>query len=442
HIMKVLILLSLLACLHVSVTSAASNLVCYYNSASYIREGLGKLQNPDLELALQFCSHLVYGYLGIRGDNYQAYSLNENLDVYKHQFDEVTSLKRKYPHLKVLLSVGGDQDNDADHPDKYIELIEGGKLRQSGFIQTAYSLVKNHNFDGLDLAYQFPRNKPRKVHSGLGETWKSFKKLFTGDFVVDTNAALHKEQFTAFVRDVKDALRSDGLMLSLTVLPNVNSTWYFDAPAIANRVDFINLGTFDFLTPARNPEEADYTSPLYEINSQDRLGHYNVHFQMEHWLLQRVPANKLNIGIASYGRAWKLTLDSDSVEQPVVHNTNGPARPGPQTKTEGMLNWAEICKLLPNPSNTNGKGADAPIKRVSDPSKRLGSFAYRVADSDGAHGLWVSYDDPDTAASKAQYVKAKQLGGVALFDLTQDDFRGQCTGDRFPMLRAIKYRLL
>lgn len=186
--------------------------------------GLGKLLNPDLELALQFCSHLVYGYLGIHGENYQAHSLNQVLDIDKHQFAEVTSLKRKFPHLKVLLSVGGDHDIDPDHPNKYIELLEGDKIRQSAFIRSAYDLVKNYGFDGLDLAYQFPRNKPRKVHTELGSAWKSFKKLFTGDFIVDTNAALHKEQFTAFVRDVKDSLRADGFLLSLTVLPNVNST--------------------------------------------------------------------------------------------------------------------------------------------------------------------------------------------------------------------------
>ncbi|KAH8377334.1 hypothetical protein KR093_004940 [Drosophila rubida] len=439
--MKLLVLCSILATLHVSVTNAASNLVCYYNSASYIREGLGKLQNPDLELALQFCSHLVYGYLGIRGDNYQAYSLNENLDVYKHQFDEVTSLKRKYPHLKVLLSVGGDQDIDADHPDKYIELLEGGKVRQAGFIQTAYSLVKNHNFDGLDLSYQFPRNKPRKVHTGLGATWKSFKKLFTGDFVVDTNAALHKEQFTAFVRDVKDSLRADGLLLSLTVLPNVNSTWYFDAPALNSLVDFVNLAAFDFLTPARNPEEADYTAPIYDAGSQNRLGHYNVDFQVQYWLQQQFPSNKLNLGVASYGNAWKLTAESGIEGTPVVANTEGPAPEGLQSQKPGLLSYPEICSKLPNANNQHLKGNDSPLRRVSDPTKRFGNFAFRAVQDGVTEGLWISYNDLESASNRADYARAKNLGGVAFFDLSYDDFRGLCTNDKYPMLRAIKYRL-
>lgn len=217
---------------------------------------------------------------------------------------------------------------------------------------------------------------------------------------------------------------------------------YYDAPTIARQVDMINLGTFDFVTPDRNPEEADYTAPLHETFGQNRLPHYNVIFQVDHWLLQRVPANKINVGITTYGRAWKLTPDSGDSGIPVVPATNGPAPAGPQTKTPGELNWAEICQLLPNPSNTNGKGPNAPMRRVSDPTKKYGTYAFRTPDENGDYGLWVSYEDPDTAASKAQFVRAKNLGGVALFDLTQDDFRGQCTGDRFPMLRAIKYRLL
>ncbi|KAH8317636.1 hypothetical protein KR074_002870 [Drosophila pseudoananassae] len=434
--------LGFVACLYAAGTEAASNLVCYYDSSSYTREGLGKLLNPDLEIGVQFCTHLVYGYAGIRGDNYQAHSLNENLDIYKHQFSEVTALKRKYPHLKVLLSVGGDHDIDVEHPNKYIELLEGEKVRQAGFIQSAYALVKNYGFDGLDLAYQFPRNKPRKVHGELGSAWKSIKKLFTGDYVVDPQSALHKEQFTAFVRDVKDSLRNDGFLLSLTVLPNVNSTWYFDIPSLNGLVDFVNLAAFDFVTPARNPEEADYAAPIYHPDgSKDRLAHFNADFQVDYWLRQGFPSSKLNLGVATYGNAWKLTSDSGLEGVPVIHRTEGPAPEGVQSQKAGLLSYAEICGKLSNPQNQYLKGNDSPLRRISDPTKRFGTIAYRPVDGAITEGIWVSYDDPDSASNKAAYARAKNLGGVALFDLAYDDFRGQCTNDRYPILRAVKYRL-
>lgn len=207
-------------------------------------------------------------------------------------------------------------------------------------------------------------------------------------------------------------------------------------------IDFVNLAAFDFLTPERNPDEADFTAPLYEISDQNRLGHYNVEFQVEHWILQRFPASKINLGIPTYGRSWVMTTDSGTTGLPVVAATGGAGPQGPLSKTDGFLRWNEVCAKLPNPGNANGKFGNAPLHRVTDTMKRRGSYAFRAADENGQYGLWVSYEDPDTAANKAGYAKVKGLGGVALFDLSNDDYRGQCTGDKFPMVRAVKYRLL
>lgn len=71
----------------------------------------------------------------------------------------------------------------------------------------------------------------------------------------------------------------------------------------------------------------------------------------------------------------------------------------------------------------------------------LGAYAFRLPNSSGDGGMWVSYEDPDTAANKAAYVKSKGLGGIAVHDLTLDDFRGLCTGNKYPVLRAAKFRL-
>lgn len=201
---------------------------------------------------------------------------------------------------------------------------------------------------------------------------------------------------------------------------------------------------FDFTTPDRNPEEADHTAPLFAPMPMEgnRLPHYNVDFQFDHWISQRVPHSKLNLGIASYGRAWKMTSDSKTDGTPIVPSTNGPAPAGTHSKTPGFLDWSEVCEKLPNAFNAGKKGDQAPLKRVGDISHKTGTYAFRPADSNGDHGIWVSYEDPDTASSKAGYVRSRGLGGVALFDLSLDDFHGRCTGDKFPMLRAIKYKLL
>lgn len=417
-----------------------THLVCYYNGNSYVREGLSKLIINDLEPALQFCSHLVFGYAGISPTSNKLVSLNEkvDLDVGTGLFRQVTNLKKKFPHLKILLSVGGDADPVDPENNKYLTILESSNARIP-FINSAHSLIKTYGFDGLDLAWQFNKNKPKKVHSGLGSFWKGFKKIFSGDFVVDEKAAEHKEEFTALVRELKNALRPDGYLLGLTVLPNVNSSLFFDIPAIINNLDYVNLMAYDFQTPERNPEVADFPAPIYELS--DRYPEANVNFQTQYWVQNHTPLTKINVGIATYGRAWKMTKDSGLTGLPPVQNTDGVAPAGTQTQMAGLLSWPEVCAKLPNPANQHLKGADGPLRKVGDPTHRFGNYAYRSADDNGEHGVWVGYDDPETAANKASFVKSKGFGGIALVDLSFDDFRGACSGDKYPILRAIKYKL-
>lgn len=68
----------------------------------------------DLDPALSFCTHLVYGYAGVQPDTYKMVPLNENLDVDRAHanYQTITGFKSKYPGLSVLLSVGGDADTD------------------------------------------------------------------------------------------------------------------------------------------------------------------------------------------------------------------------------------------------------------------------------------------------------------------------------------------
>lgn len=75
-------------------------------------------------------------------------------------FRQATQLKTKFPGLKVLLGVGGDVQ---ETPEKWLELLESSQSRIA-FINSAYDIVKSYGFDGIDLAYEFPKIKPKKVN--------------------------------------------------------------------------------------------------------------------------------------------------------------------------------------------------------------------------------------------------------------------------------------
>lgn len=423
--------------IHSGQSQQPAKVLCYYDGANFLIEGLGKVTLADIETAVPFCTHLVYGYAAVDSDSFKAVSRNPNLDLDtgKGNYRLVTQLKRKYPALKVLLGIGGYRFS-APSP-KYLELLESGASRIT-FINSIYSIVKTYDFDGIDLAWQFPQNKPKKIRSTGGKIWHGFKKVFSGDQVLDEKADEHREEFTALLRELKNAFRSDGYQLGITVLPHVNATIFMDIPAIINYLDFVNIEAFDMQTPARNPKEADFAAPVYELN--ERIAGNNVDGLVKLWLISNAPASKLIVSIPTHGLGWKLTDESGITGVPPLP-ADGAGPPGPQLQQDGFYNWAETCAKLPNPSNTGLKGADAPLRKIGDPTKRFGSYAFRLPDSSGEHGLWVSYEDPDTAGNKAGYVKAKGLGGIAINDLAYDDFRGTCAGEKYPILRAAKYRL-
>nr|WCL15183.1 imaginal disc growth factor protein [Yponomeuta evonymella] len=436
--MKLLLTFATLALAAVAAANqvqAPAKVVCYYDSKSYVRESQARMLPPDLEPALAFCTHLVYGYAGVQPDTFKMVSLNENLDIdtAHANYRTVTNFKSKYPQLKVLLSVGGDAD--VDEAAKYNLLLESPQAR-TAFVNSGVLLAEQHGFDGIDLAWQFPRIKPKKIRSGWGSFWHGVKKTF-GTTPVDDKEAEHREGFTALVREMKAALNlKPHMQLAVTVLPNVNASVYHDVPSIINLVDFVNINAFDYYTPERNIKEADYTAPIYTPQNRNPL--LNVDAAVNYWLHSGAPSNKIVVGISTKARTWKLDADSEIAGVPPLH-ADGPGEAGPYTKTEGVLSYPEVCMKLINPSHQ--KGMRPYLRKFTDPSKRFGTYAFRLPDDGGEPGLWVSYEDPDTAAQKAVYAKSKNLGGVSISDLSMDDFRELCTNNKYPILRAVKYRL-
>jgi len=412
--------------------------VCYYNSTSFLREGLGKLVINDLEPALPSCTHVVYGWATVDFATNKVVSSNPSLDLEerggKGNFRLITALKRRYSFVKFLLGIGGLEYNK-ERTKKYHEVLENSGARLS-IINSAYDIVETYGFDGVNIAWEFPPVKPKKIRSTIGSVWHGLTSGLSSK-IVDEKADEHKEEYTAFTHDFKNAFKLTNYIITATVLPNVNASHYYDVPAIMNDMDFVVLSAFDFNTPERNPKEADFAAPLYSLG--ERSPEFNADSQISYWLGQGAPATKVILGIPTYGLTWKLDSNSGLEGEPPI-SAVGAAEAGPQTQHNGKLSWPEVCNKLPNARNAVWEGKDGPLRKVPDPTKRYGPYAYRLAEGNN-DGEWVSYEEPASVVNKAQYVKAKRLGGIGIFDLSLDDFRGQCQGEKYPILRAAKQAL-
>jgi GH18 family chitinase len=436
--MRQFLLTSILLLQLVSIFCDNRKIVCFYDGRSFLREGLGKVTLENIEPALAQCTHLVYGYAGIDGSTNKIKSLLPDVETNptNGQFKLATGFKTKYPNLKVFLSLGGGADEGES--EKYHKLIDSTTGRLA-FSNSAISFLKNYGFDGLDLSFQFPTIRPKKIRSKLGSAWASFKKTIgVAQGPVDPDSENHKALYAAFVRELKDTFKSENLLLSVTVLPNVDPLLYLDVENIKPYVEFVILSAFDVQTPDRNPKEADYPAPIYPLDERDpRL---NIDTQVTELQQKGLVPEKIVIGIASYGRAWKIERDATLSGFPPVQ-ADGPYAAGPQTRKPGLFSYPEICLNITNLINPELKNEDVPFRSVRDPTNRMGTYAYRVANDEGNYGVWIGYEDPDSAGNKANYVKTKRLAGVAVFDLSLDDFRGACNGVKFPILTQIKQKL-
>lgn len=100
-----------------------------YLSSQFLFSDVVKVGAEELKPALSFCTHLVYGYVGIDDSKYKAKSLDPKLDLPeskdvkggKGNFKAITALKKIYPSLTILLSVGGNAD--VDDPEKYLTAV-------------------------------------------------------------------------------------------------------------------------------------------------------------------------------------------------------------------------------------------------------------------------------------------------------------------------------
>ena len=108
-------------------------------------------------------------------------------------YEKVTALKQK--GKKVTLAIGGWNDSQGD---KYSRLVNN-PAKRAAFITHAIEFIEKHNFDGLDLDWEYPK------------CWQ---------VNCDKGPASDKQAFADWVTELKTAFKPRGLLLSAAVSPS------------------------------------------------------------------------------------------------------------------------------------------------------------------------------------------------------------------------------
>lgn len=339
-------------------------LVCYY------------LPRTDLlnvtDIDPQLCTHLVYAFAKIDHDKLIENSLSDT-----KRYKEMTNLKSQNPKLKVLLSV----------QQGFPALVNSSTKVYEKFYKQAMSFLKKHEFDGIDLDWEFPPAEAKQNYS---------------NFLLGFRKAITKES---------QASRRTALSLS-AALPNTKSKINnYDMSVLAKTLDFATAMTYDLHMFIKNIDTiTGFNSALFPPKHESRF--YSVDGLIEYYLKEGFPPSKLLVGIPTYGRTYKLAnAEKHGIHAPAVDRGDG----GPILHKKGVYSYTEALYALK-------KGATRVWDSTSDvPYLYKGTF-------------WCSYEDAESAEKKAKYF-LKTLGGAGVWTLTLDT---TTVWPRFQIINAIK----
>lgn len=113
-----------------------------------------------------------------------------------------------------------------------------------------------------------------------------------------------KEGFAAFVRELYEAFEPEGFLLSAAVSPSkkVIDAGY-DVKEISKYFHWISVMCYDY--HGQWDKKTGHVAPLFE-HPDDWETTFNANWTMNYWLSLGAPANKLVMGLPTYGQSFTL----------------------------------------------------------------------------------------------------------------------------------------
>lgn len=373
-------------------------IVCYYTNWAQYRPAPANFFPENIDPWL--CTHIIFSFAKIN-DNLELAPFEWN-DIstawIKGMYQKTVSLKKINKNLKVLIAVGGWNMGSKPFSDMAMT-----KRSRNNFADKAVEFLKKYRFDGLDLDWEYPASRDTK------------------------NRPDDRFYFTELCIELNHALKPHGLILTAAVAAGekyIQSA--YEMNEIHKYLDFINLMSYDLRGPWDS--KTGHNAPLYP-NYYDKQPKLTVDYAVETWL-NYVPREKLILGIATYGRSFKLRDGFEScplTDTPAIgHGTKGKF-----SAEEGFLMYFEVCQKI----------RDSNWQYVWNDKQKV-PYAYSDEETIQSDEIieWVGFDDVKSAEVKVKYAMKKGLGGAMLWSLDMDDFTGEfCKQGKYPILTTINH---
>ncbi len=282
-----------------------------------------------------------------------------------------------YAHLygvKVMVSIGGWTLSDN------FPKIAADPKKRAHFAAECVKLLKEYQFDGIDIDWEYPGYDE---HSGTKED---------------------KNTYPLFMKAIRDSIDAYGAKLNYHFL--LTAAFGANTPQMENIkwneitfMDYYNMMTYDF--NGTWSDDANHNSPLYNP-AKGYKGSLDEAFRLM-TQTYNVPAEKLNMGVAFYGRSLR---GFDGEEPITVYRT------GHHKKADDVV-FAE-WEGSPSYYNILEEIKKHGYKEYWDDVAKV---PYLVSEQEKS---FVSYDNPKSIRMKADYIVEKKCAGAIIWDASCD----------------------
>ncbi|HSC53632.1 MAG TPA: glycoside hydrolase family 18 protein [Phnomibacter sp.] len=306
---------------------------------------------------VQHLTQIIYSFLHLK-HNKLAFDNEQS----RQNFLDIVMLKKEYPRLKVLVSLGGWTGCYSCSP------IFSSAANRDTFATSVLNILKETNADGIDLDWEYP-----SIDGPPGHPYSPNDKA----------------NFTALLQVLRATL---GPQYELSFAAGGFQKYIDEAVdwgAVMPLVNRVNLMTYDLVngySTVTGHHTALYSTPQLKESTDNCV---------QALLRKKVPAEKLVIGAAFYARTWKDVPDKN-------HGLY----------QSGVFKSGIDFKHFPNElSKENG------FKLYWDKTAKA-PYMYNASKKE-----FATFDNKQSLKEKVSYVEKHKLGGIMFWELTNDTYQ-------------------
>ncbi|RYF20257.1 MAG: T9SS-translocated chitinase ChiA, partial [Flavobacteriales bacterium] len=351
----------------------------------------------------------------------------------KGNFYDLKKLKEKYPHLKILISVGGWTKGQDLSP------IAASPVARAALAADMANFITTYPFiDGFDIDWEYPLSggtDGTEIVNGSPVPPQKYSPDDNKNLVYLLKAMRQAMPNKLVTIAAGNNVRKVG---SQYLGPN-NRSQYGMTEDISTYCDYITYFGYDF--GGNWYDKTCYNAPLYASgNPNDPLYGATQSESLDELTNQFLnvvgfPANKLIMGLPFYGKKFDHVATNSTnglfvaAPRDVVPGCTNPQNPTGTWDGSGACEKSgsiEICDLVGNPV-TNSHAYLDPSTMLVTPSAASAGWVRYFDNTTKVPYLYnntlkqfISYEDKQSMDLKVQYIKSRNLAGGMIWELSQD----------------------